>query len=251
MFEYVPSSRTILSRLGGASGGCVKLCQLRLRRDSSACGRPLRRLLSCRSPRGAKQPYGVRPARPGRVSGRRRCLTSRPRNLSVPYAVSSKRRDRSPRGGTGADRDAGGNRDPVRSGYRSVRRIVPVRAWLGVRAACSNGSTHLRMSAPVHDAGANPKPTGSGLFTPKALQTHGPGSRSAPWGKWSTSLGRFGFAEPVGHSRNQFPRVRSLRSRPWAMLFNRYAVRRGPSRKGATAERKASGQAGKSFSKTV
>jgi hypothetical protein len=87
------------------------------------------------SPGGAKQHCGVRPTRPCRASTRRPCLRSRPRNLSVPHGVSSKRRDR-PLAGNGCER-ATRVRIETHSGrgVLALGRVVRVRAWLAVRAA--------------------------------------------------------------------------------------------------------------------
>jgi hypothetical protein len=66
MFEYVPSARTFISRLGSAPGEGVKLSPT-LVAPGWFGGRSSPWVSSrSRSPGGAKQLYGVRPARPER-----------------------------------------------------------------------------------------------------------------------------------------------------------------------------------------
>lgn len=84
---------------------------------------------------GAKQLYGVRPAR--LLPSERTAAMSQTAPQKPLRAV---RRLVKATGSilavTAADRDPSGNRDPVkRSVFRSASRIVPVSAWLGVRAA--------------------------------------------------------------------------------------------------------------------
>ena len=148
-----------------------------MHRDGSACGRPLGRLrVVVREAQAAPNSYtGSGPLDPCRVSGRRPCLRSRPRNLSVPYAVSSRGRDRSPRGVTGhGRRRRRGIETPVGSERLPRRRIVPVRAWLGVRAASAgDGPTPLRVwlvaSGTGPRRGGQSKAHGVGLATHRAI----------------------------------------------------------------------------------
>jgi hypothetical protein len=88
-----------------------------------------------KSPGGAKQHYGVWPARPSPGEHAAAILRLRPRILSVPHGVSSKRRARPPRGATAPSARPGGNRDPLQPGQSARGRVVPVSAWLAVRAA--------------------------------------------------------------------------------------------------------------------
>jgi hypothetical protein len=75
------------------------LTNFRLHRDGSACGCLLS--LNWQGTQGAPNSYtGSGPLCHCLVRERRPSLRSRPRNLSVPNAVSSKRRDRPPRGVT-------------------------------------------------------------------------------------------------------------------------------------------------------
>jgi hypothetical protein len=118
---------------------------------------------------------GSGPLDPCRVSGRRPCLRSRPRNLSVPYAVSSRGRDRPPRGVTGhGRRRRRGIETPVGSERLPRRRIVPVSAWLGVRAASAgDGPTPVRVWLVALGTGprrgGQSKAYGVGLVTHRAV----------------------------------------------------------------------------------
>ena len=91
-----------------------------------------------RSPGGAKQPYGVRPART--LPGQRAAAVSQ---AAPQKPLRTVRRLFKATGSTPARGDGPrpatppGNRDPGGSGRRPRRRIGPVRAWLGVRAAQS------------------------------------------------------------------------------------------------------------------
>src|SRR5947209_5545433 len=109
-----------------------------MHRDGSARGRPLRRLraVRLRSPGGAKQPYGVWPARPS--PGERTATTiSGCAPETSPCRTPSRQKDRiallaEERSWAG---ETAGNRDPDRLGATAKDRSVPVSAWLGVRAA--------------------------------------------------------------------------------------------------------------------
>lgn len=134
-----------------------------------------------RSRGSAKQPYGVRPARP--LPGERTATMSQ---VAPQKPLRAVRRLFKATGSilavTAAGRDRSGNRDPDRSLCRSASRIVPVSARLGVRAAsCGQwfngfaclvafavptdgfGSVGIANGHRFHGAGANPKATGSGI----------------------------------------------------------------------------------------
>ena len=102
MLIYVPSTGTFFSSSGVIT---VKRDQHELTSDCTGMVRLA--VVSWKSSRIGREAQatpnsytGSGPLGPCRVRRRRPCLRSRPRNLSVPNAVSSKRRDRSPRGGT-------------------------------------------------------------------------------------------------------------------------------------------------------
>ena len=112
----------------------------------------------------------------GRCPVRRRqpCLRSRPRNLSVPNAVSSKWTGSIPSRGhrfhrtitwesrptVSFDRREFSQGDSLVSGQPAEFGIVPVSLRLGVRATKSGDSSSCSLVAPVLGVGANPKQWG-------------------------------------------------------------------------------------------
>lgn len=163
-----------------------------------------------RSRGGAKQLYGVRPARPS--PGERTAAMS---HAAPQKPLRAVRRLVKATGSilavTVAFREPAGNRDPVKSvgDFRSTSRIVPVSAWLGVRAAsCGrwfNGFAMLDGSL-IRDAFV----TGS-----------------AARGPIQNRRGRvFDAREPV---RDRCPRFSSSASRsPWRAPVRQTAPRAGP-----------------------
>jgi hypothetical protein len=149
-------------------------------------------------PGGAKQHYGVRPARPCRVSGRQPCLRLRPRNLSVPHGVSSKRQDRLPRGMTVLGRRDRRESRPGRLGATAKDRIVPVSAWLGVRAASAGDGC----ACVVCD-----------------LQGHRSAARGPIQSQWGRASDAAGQRDATG-SRSHSLVAASVRS-PWLPQFGR------------------------------
>ena len=102
MLIYVPSTRTFFSSSGVIT---VKRDQHELTSDCTGMVRLAVVSWKCsrigQEAQATPNSYtGSGPLCPCRVRERRPCLRSRPRNLSVPNAVSSKRRDRPPRGVT-------------------------------------------------------------------------------------------------------------------------------------------------------
>src|SRR4051812_25722564 len=98
-------------------------CALPRQRDGSATVVPWGSSADADAQAAPNSLTGSGPLDPGRVRGRRRCLTPRPRNLSVPHAVSSKRRDRSPRA-VAADVDEHASCVPIDAATKSVLVVV-------------------------------------------------------------------------------------------------------------------------------